>query len=131
MNKRERVAQLLAGLGAAVAMTGAVLHLVLGYPQVVATLAASNLSAEFKDALRAAFLMLGFTWIAIAIVVLIAAFTTTKIRKVMVLFWGLALLVQIPVWVGLMGWFIGNEMFVTAGALIVCGGVLFPPASAQ
>ncbi len=131
MKQRQRVAQLLAGLGAAVALTGAVLHLVLGYPQVVAALAASNLGTEFKDALRAAFLMLGFTWIAMAIVVLIAAFTETKIRKATVLFCGFALLVQIPSWVGLMGWFIGNEMFVAAGALIVCGGLVFPPASAQ
>lgn len=28
---------------------------------------------------------------------------------------------------GLMGWFVGNEMFVAAGILIVGGGLLLPP----
>jgi len=131
MSKRQKVAQLLVGLGSLIMLAGAVLHLVAAYPKVSAALAASNLAAALKDALRAVFFMIGCTWITIAIATLIAAFAETKIRKAMVLFCGFALLVQIPVWVQLMGWFVGNEMFIVAGGLIVCGGLLFPPVSAR
>jgi hypothetical protein len=130
MSKRKKIARLLVGLGCFILLAGAILHLALGYPLVVATVAASNLNTEFKDAFRAVFLLLGCTWIVIAIVTLIAAFTETKIRKAIVLFCGLALLAQIPIWVRLMGWFIGNEIVVAAGALIACGGLIFLPLSA-
>ena len=64
----------------------------------------------------------------LAVVTLIAAFTQTRIRKVLVLFCGLSLLAEIPVWVALMGWFIGNEMFLVSGILITLGGFVFPPS---
>lgn len=74
--------------------------------------------------------MIGCTWIVIAIVTLVAAFPATRIRRTIVLLCGFTLLAQIPIWVGLMGWFPGNEMFLVAGALIVCGGLLLPRVSA-
>ncbi len=126
MNKRQIIAQWLVGLGFFIMMAGATLHLIAAYPKVSAALAASNLASGLKDALRAVFFMIGCTWITIAIVTLIAAFAKTRIRKAIVLFCGLSLLVQIPIWVGLMGWFMGNEMFLAAGVLIACGGLLFP-----
>jgi glucose-6-phosphate-specific signal transduction histidine kinase len=79
--------------------------------------------------LRAVFLMIGCMWITLAVIILIAAFAQTTTRKPIVLFCGFALLAQIPIWVGLMGWFVGNEMFLAAGALIACGGLLLPPVS--
>jgi hypothetical protein len=127
MNKRRRIAQVLVGLGSLNVVVGATLHLVAGYPIASAALAASNLSALMLGAMRAVFLMIGWTWIMIAALTLIAAFTETRIRKTIVLFCGLGLLAQIPEWVRLMGWFIGNEMFLAAAALIVCGGLLLPP----
>jgi hypothetical protein len=69
--------------------------------------------------------MIGLTWIVVAVVTLIATFARTKISKVIILFCGFALLLQIPIWVNLMGWFVGNEMFVLGAALIFCGGLLF------
>lgn len=128
MKKRQIVAQLLIGLGSLNVLVGAGLHLYAGYPRLSAALAASNLSGLLANAMRAVFLMIGFAWITIAVVTLIAAFTQTRIRKPLVLFCGLSLLAEIPVWVGLMGWFIGNEMIVVSGVLITFGGFLLPPS---
>jgi hypothetical protein len=129
MKKRQTLAQLLASLGSLVMLLGAALHLAAAYPKVSTALAASNLSPDLKDALRAVFALIGCNWIVVAIVTLIAAFTGTRIRKAIVLFTGFSLLAQIPIWVGIMGWFVGNEMFIAAAGFIVCGGLIFPPAS--
>lgn len=126
MFKRQRTARILIGLGCLILLVGSILHLIAGYPRVSAALATSNLSEDFKNALRAVFLMIGWTWIVIAIVTLMAAFSRSQTSKPMILFCGLALLLQIPIWVFLMGWFVGNEMFVLGAVLIVCGGLLAP-----
>lgn len=128
MDKRRFVARLLVGLGSLNMLAGAGLHLLGGYPRVVAALAASNLNTTLAHAMRAVFLLIGIAWITIAVVTLIAAFTRTRIAKPLVLSCGLSLLAGIPVWVGLMGWFLGNEMFLVSGALITFGGFLLPPS---
>jgi hypothetical protein len=124
MKKRARLAQILIAAGCLIVLMGAGLHLTAGYPKLSAALTPSNLDTGLKNALRAVFLMIGYSWIMTAVVILIAGFTETRIRKAIVLFCGCTLLLQIPLWVGLMGWFIGNEMFAIAGVLIVCGGLL-------
>ncbi len=130
MNRR-RTAQFLVGCGCLLLLAAALLHLIEAYPKVSMALAASNLNAVLQGAMRAVFFMIGWTWIVIGIVTLLAAFTETKLRKPIVLFCGFALLAETPVWVRLMGWFMGNEMLVVAGALIFCGGLLFRPISAN
>ncbi len=131
MNKRQRAASILVGFGCLLLVAGALLHLILAYPKVSAALMASNLEPDLKGAMRSVFLMIGWAWIVIGVVTLIAAFAETKIRKTIVLFCGFALLIETPVWVGIMGWFIGNEMLLLAGVLIVCGGLLYRPISAR
>ena len=131
MNKRQTIARVLVGLGCLNMLAGAMLHLLAGYPRVKSFLAASNLSAAMQEAMRAVFLMIGCMWIMVVIVTLIAAFTKTRIRKAIVLFCGLALLAQIPIWVHFMGWFIGNEMFLVSAMLIAGGGLLLPPVLSQ
>lgn len=128
MSKRQVVAQVLVGLGSLIVLVGASLHRAGGYPRVVAALAASNLDSMMANAMRAVFLMIALTWVTIAIVAIIAAFTQTRIRRLLVLLCGLSLLAEVPVWVALMGWFIGNEMFVVSGVLITLGGFLLPKA---
>ena len=124
-NKQQKTAQLLIGLGSLVVLVGAALHLVAAFPTVSAALTRSNLDEGLGNALRAVFLMIGLTWIVIAVVTLIATFLRAQTSKLIILFCGFALLLQIPIWVGLMGWFVGNEMFVLGAGLIVCGGLLF------
>jgi len=127
MSKRQIIAQSLVGLGSLNMLLGAGLHLYAGYPLLSAALAASNLTTLMANAARTVFLLIGLAWILIAVITLIAAFTETRIRKVLVLLCGLSLLVWIPIWVRLMGWFIGNEMFLVSGVLITLGGLLFQP----
>jgi hypothetical protein len=127
MSKRQILSQLLVGLGSLNTLVGAGLHLYAGYPLLSSALVASNLSGLLANATRAVFLTIGLAWITIAVVTLIAAFTQTRIRRILVLFCGLSLLAEIPIWVGLMGWFIGNEMFLLSGVLITLGGFLLPP----
>ncbi len=129
MGKRQFVAKLLVGLGSLNMLVGACLHLFAGYRLVTAALAASNLALPLANAMRAVFLLIGLAWITIAVIALIAAFTQTRIRKLLVMLCGLSLLAGIPIWVGLMGWFIGNEMFLLSGVLITFGGLLFPPST--
>ncbi len=129
MIKRQFVAQSLISLGSLNMLLGAGLHLYAGYPLLSADLAASNLTALMANAARTVFLLIGLAWILIAVITLIVAFTQTRIRKVLVLLCGLSLLVWIPIWVRLMGWFVGNEMFLLSGVLITLGGLLFPPST--
>jgi hypothetical protein len=125
MNKHQRTAQILIGLGCLVVLVGSAFHLIAAYPGVSAALASSNLNEGLGNAVRAVFLMIGLTWIVVAVVTLIATFARTRTSKLIILFCGFALLLQIPIWVSLMGWFVGNEMFVLGAGLIVCGGLLF------
>ena len=69
--------------------------------------------------------MIGITWIVVALVTLIATFATTRTSKPVTLLCGFALLIQVPMWVNLMGWFVGNETFLLGAGLIVSGGLLF------
>lgn len=128
MNKRRIAAQSLIALGSLDILGGAALHLLAAYPRVAAALAASNLNAGMAAAMRAVFVMIGCMWIVLAIVALMAAFARSSTGKAIALFCGFALLAQIPIWVRLMGWFVGNEMFLAAGLLIACGGLLLEPA---
>ncbi len=114
MNKRQRTAQSLVVLGSAIVLVASILHMAVAYPKVSAALIASNLDEVLRNALRAVFLMIGFSWIVITVVQLIGTFARAQANKPIVLFSGFALLLQVPVWVGLMGWFVGNEMFLLA-----------------
>ena len=125
MNKYQRTAQWLIGLGCLILLVGSALHLMVAYPRVSAALVTSNLNEVLRNALRAVFLMIGLTWIVTAVVILIATLARTRASKPIILFCGSALLLQIPIWVSLMGWFVGNEMFLLAAGLIVCGGLFF------
>ncbi|MGO9796561.1 MAG: hypothetical protein ACLPLZ_10770 [Terracidiphilus sp.] len=108
---------------------GSALHSMLAYPMVSTALAASNLSHSLQSALRAVFLLVAWDWIAIAMIVLVAGFTETRLRRIVILFCGVALLVQTGIMLHFLGWFTGSEMIVAAGLLIVSAGFVFPPSS--
>jgi hypothetical protein len=128
MNGRLKAARFLIGFGCCVMLASAALHLFAAYPRVSSpALTASNLNAGLQAAFRTVFLMVGWDWIVLAAIVLVAAFTDTRIRKAIVLICGFALLVQTAVTVGFMRWFIGSEMLLAAAFLILSGGLLVPP----
>lgn len=125
VSKFQKTGKILIALGCLIVLAGSGLHLIAGYPVISAALAISNLDVDLKKALRAVFLLTGFSWIAIAVVTLVVTFAKTQRSKPVALLCGFALLVQIPVWVGVMSWFVGNEMFAVAAFLLVCGGLFF------
>ena len=130
MNGRRKGASLLVGLGCAVLLTAATLHLIAGYPQVSSALRGSNLNMGLQAALRAVFLLIGWDWIATAIIVLIAAFTATRIRRALVLFCGFLLLFHAALMLAFLGWFVGSDMILASALLILCGGLLLAGSEA-
>ncbi len=127
MNGRGKVAKFFATLGCLVLLAGAVLHLIAAYPRVSFGLARSNISPGLQSALRTVFLLVGWDWIVIAVIVLIAVSAATSLRKVIVLFCGLALLVDAAVMLAFIGWFVGAVMILASALLILCGGSLVDP----
>jgi hypothetical protein len=79
MNGRRKAARVLVAFGSVVLLAGAALHSMLAYPSVSAALAASNLSHSLQSAMRAVFLLVGWDWIVIAMIVLFAGFTETML----------------------------------------------------
>ena len=122
MNGRNTVARILVALGAIGWFAIAVLHLRY-YPEDTARL--SVVSAPLQAEFRTIFLMVGWDWIVVAIVALLAAFTETTLRKVLVLFCGVAGLVQAALALALMGVFLGTELMWPAAILLIVGGLLF------
>jgi hypothetical protein len=49
----------------------------------------------------------------------------TKLGKVIVLFCGFALLVNMVLILAFMGWFVGTDMVLASALMILCGGLLF------
>ncbi len=125
MNGRKRAARILVVLGSIVLFASAALHSLAAYPNVSSALGGSNLSAPLQAALRAVFLLVGWDWIVIAVVALLAAFTEAKWRKMLVLFCALALLVETGLTLAFIGVFLGNELIGSAALLILSGALLF------
>jgi hypothetical protein len=131
MNGRLKASRLLIGFGCFVMLAAAALHLLNAYTRVSPALTASNLNAGLQAAFRAVFLLVGWDWIVFAAIILIAAFTETRIRRAIILICGFALLVQTAVMVGLMRWFIGSQMLFATSLLILLGGLLLPQSGAN
>jgi len=125
MNGRNKAGRILVALGSIVLFASAALHCVAYAKGLSPALSASNLAAPLQAALRAVFLLVGWDWVVIGVIVLLAAFTETKLRKVLVLVCGVAVLVQTGLTLAFIGVFVGNEMIGLAALLIICGGLLF------
>jgi hypothetical protein len=124
MNSRNYLARILVALGAMVLIAAALLHL-SDYPKDLSAVSASNLGAPLQAAVRALYFLVGWDWIVIAIIMLISDFTVTKLGKVIVLFCGFALLVNMAVMLAFMGSFAGTDMVLASALMILCGGLLF------
>lgn len=125
MNRRDKTAQILVALGSLVLFASTVVHCAGAYPRLSHLLGASNLGVPLQQALRAVFLLAGVDWVAIAVVALLAAFTATRLRKVLVLVCGVTVLVETGLTLAYIGVFVGNEMIGSAAVLLLGGGLLF------
>jgi hypothetical protein len=124
MRGRNREGRILVAVGSIVLFASAALHWFGAYPGLSKALGASNLNADLQPALRVTFLLLGWDWVVIGIVALLAAFTDTKLLKILVLICGLAVLVEAVLTLVFIGVFVGNEMIGSAAVLLIIGGVL-------
>jgi hypothetical protein len=131
MNGRNKAARAFVILGSLVLFVSAVLHCVGGYEAGFPALSASNLDPHLQTAFRVVFLSLAWQWIITAVVALLAGLTRTRLRQILVLFCGLAVLLEAAVGASMMGLFIGNEMIGIGALLLVCGGLLFDQSGAQ
>jgi len=124
MSGRNNAARIPVAMGSIVLFASAAVHSLTAYPRLSTAVGASNLNVQLKEPLRAVFLLVGWDWIVIAIVALLAAFTETKLRKILVLFCGVAVLVETALTLAFIGVFVGNEMIGSAAVLLLVGGLL-------
>lgn len=133
MKRRHRVGRALAALGALVLFASACVHS-LHFPELSAGLSASGLPAALQAVSRIAFLAMAWHSLVLGSIVLLAIFAETRLRKVLVLICGAAILAETGLTFAFVGLFIGNELIGTAGLLLVCGGLLLErgaPSNAQ
>lgn len=128
MNSRNKAARILATIGSIVLFAAAVLHFFAGFSKGFPALAVSNLEVGLQRAFRVVFLSVGWDWILLGIIALVAAFKATAARKALVLVCGLGVLIEAVVGAAMMGIFIGNEIIGAAAILIIIGGLLFEKA---
>lgn len=131
MNTRNKAARVFVVLGSLVLFASAALHTFAGFSALPQWLASSNLNPSLQAALRVVFFSLGWHWVLTAIVALLAGLTETKLRKMLVLLCGLAVLLEAAVGASMMGFFIGNELIGAAALLLVCSGLLFDRSGVQ
>lgn len=125
MNGRNQAGRILVSLSALILLAGALIHCVGAYPKLSPIVSASNLDVPVQKALRTVFLLVGWDWVVIAVILLISAFTETKLQKRIVLFCGFALLVTAMLMLGFLGWFVGTDMILASALMSLCGGLLF------
>lgn len=123
--KNDKAARVLVILGCLVLLASTTLHWIAGHLTLPSALAASNLAPPVSSGLHAVFILVGWDWIAIAIIVLIAAFSGARARKAILIFCAVALLVSAGIVFHFVGWFIADEMLGAAGLLILLGALLF------
>ena len=87
---------------------------------------ASNLTIALQSVFEIAFLSMAWSWIVLAVMVLVVTFKEARLGKPIVLICGFAVLIQAVFTVPMVGFFIGNEMIGAASLLILIGGFLFP-----
>ena len=124
MNGRNKAARILISLGGMVLIAAAFLHL-SDYLKDMRAVSASNLSAPMQSEVRTIFLLVGWNWFVMAIVMLVSAFTVKELGRLIVGISGFALLVTLAVTLGLMGWFGGCGVILSSALLVICGGMLF------
>ena len=124
---RSLAARCLVGIGCLSLAAGAVLHLTGGYPLVSAGVLASNLNTDLQSAFRSVFFIVGWHWLVIAAIAMIAAFSRASAAKAIVLLCAAALIVDGALMAKFLGWFVGTDMILVSALLILCGGFALAP----
>lgn len=122
---RRAVSRTLVTLGCIVLLVAAALHC-LAYVKFAGPAAhASNLPTALQSVFEVAFLSMAWSWIVLALIVLVVTFGEARLGRPIALICGAAVLIQAVLTVPLVGFFIGNEMIGAASLLIISGCFLF------
>ena len=125
MITRPTLSRTLLALGCIVLLVAAAMHY-LAYQRFSApAVHASNLPIALQNVFEIAFLSMAWSWIVLALIVLVVTFGEARLGKPIALICGFAVLIQAVFTVPLVGFFIGNEMIGFASLLIIVGGFLF------
>jgi hypothetical protein len=125
MNTRRTLPRTLATLGCIVLVATAGMHC-RAYQKISApAVHASNLPIAMQSVFEVAFLSMAWSWIVLALIVLVVTFGEARRGKPIALICGFAVLIQAVFTVPMLGFFIGNELIGAASLLIIIGGFLF------
>lgn len=125
MITRRAVSRTLVTLGCVVLLVAAAMHC-LAYVKFAAPAAhASNLPIALQSVFEVAFLSMAWSWIVLALIVLVVTFGEARLNKPIALICGFAVLIQAAFTVPMVGFFFGNEMIGAASLLIIIGCFLF------
>jgi len=131
MITRRTISRTLVTLGCIVLLVAAAMHC-LAYQKFAApTVHASNLPIALQSVFKVAFLSMAWSWIVLALIVLVVTLGEARLAKSIALICGFAVLIQAAFTVPTMGFFIGNEMIGAASVLIIVGGFLFQGSRAE
>lgn len=125
MTGRNTAGRILVTIGAVILLASAALHFFGGYHAGFPALASSNLDPGLQAAFRVVFLAVGWHWILLSTMALVAAFSGIALRKFVVLVCGVGVLIEAAAGAAAMGFFVGNEMIGLAAILMTMGGLLF------
>lgn len=125
MITRRTVSRTLVTLGCVVLLVAAALHCLAYLRFSAPAVHASNLPIALQSVFAVAFLSMAWSWIVLAVIVLVVTFGQARLGKPIVLICGFAVLVQSVFTVPMVWFFIGNEMIGAASLLIVIGCFLF------
>jgi hypothetical protein len=125
MITRSTLSRTLLTLGCIVLLVAAAMHF-LAYQRFSApAVHASNLPIALQSVFEIAFLSMAWSWIVLALIVLVVTFGEARLGKPIALICGFAVLIQAVFTVPMVGFFIGNEIIGVASLLIIVGGFLF------
>jgi hypothetical protein len=125
MITRRTLSRTFVTLGCVVLLVTAAMHC-LAYQKFAApAVHASNLPIAQQSVFEIAFLSMAWSWIVLALILLVVTFGEVRLGKAIALICGFAVLVQAIITVLMVGFFIGNEMLGAASLLIIIGGFLF------
>ena len=124
MSTRRTLSRTLVTLGCIVLLVAAVLHYFVYGKFTGPAMHASNLPTALQSVFEVAFLSMSWSWLVLALIVLVVTFGETRLGKPIALVCGFAVLIQAVFTVPLLGFFLGNEMIGAASLLIIVGGFL-------
>lgn len=125
MITRRAVSHTLLTLGCVVLLWTAAVHCLAYLTYSGPAVHASNLPIFLQSIFEIAFLSMSWSWIVLAIIVLVVTFGEARLGKTIALICGFAVLIQAVFTVPLVGFFGGNELLGAASLLIILGCFLY------